>query len=105
MTLASRQNEFWDRVEREMQMKQPILWRSAACMLRLGIATVLLTAIYMLIVTFVFPVQGFVFSLYEMRIHPMYEGLMGLSLIFGGAFLRFRAMGPIIERLKNTGGL
>ena len=101
MALSSDSSEFWDRVEREMRIKNPSSYYLHALMLRGGILTVLFTAMYLTLGMILEPAKGYFLSHIELKIHPIYWALAGVLFIIGGAYLRFRAMGPIVDRLKD----
>jgi len=48
------------------------------------------------------PARGYFLSHLELQIHPIYWAIAGVLFILGGAYLRFRAMGPIIDKLKRN---
>jgi len=101
MALTSDSDDFWERVEHDMRVTQPSSYYLHALMMRLGILAVLFTAVYLVLGTILEPAQGYFLTHMELKIHPIYWALAGVLFILGGAFLRFRAMGPIIEKLKN----
>ncbi|HEY9079329.1 hypothetical protein [Magnetovibrio sp.] len=101
MTLKTDGDDFWDRVEHDMRVTQPTSYYLHALMMRIGIVAVLFTAVYLVLGTLLEPARGYFLSNIELKIHPIYWALAGVLFILGGAFLRFRAMGPIIEKLKN----
>jgi len=103
MAITPDQDAFWDRVDRDMKNKQPGIWRATTWLLRGGMAMVLYGVSYMLFFHILSPPKGyFVFSA-EMMIHPLFWVLAGVIFILGGAYLRFRAMEPIVERFKKRG--
>lgn len=103
MPVSSDDHEFWDRVEHEMKVKQPGTWRRTTWMLRFGMAVVILATVYVIFYYLLNPANGYFFSRYEMLVHPVFWLLMGILFIIGGAYLRFRAMGPIVDKLKTRG--
>lgn len=103
MPITSDHDGFWDRVEHEFKVKQAGTWRLTMLFLRLGMAVVLITAAYTVVFYLTPPARGYFFSRYEMTFSPMFWALVGTALIICGAYLRFRAMGPIIDHLKKHG--
>jgi len=103
MAVTSDSNEFWDRVDREMRMKNPRTWKITKWMLRLGVGTILFAGAYMVFMALVPPTRGFYVTQYELSVHPIIWALMGTISIICGAYLRFRAMGPIVEYFKKHG--
>lgn len=97
------ESEFWDRVEHDMKMQQPGLWRTTLLMLRMGMVVVLFAATYVGLFTILKPPSGFFVSRHEMAVSPVFWMLAGTGLIIGGAYLRFRAIGPIADKLKAHG--
>lgn len=102
MALSTGSDDFWERVEHDMRVKQPTSYYLHALMMRVGIVAVLFTAVYLVLGTILEPARGYFLSHIELKIPPIYWALAGVLFILGGAFLRFRAMGPIIEKLKNN---
>lgn len=103
MSVSSDQNEFWDRVEHKLKVSQPGTWRATTWMLRLGMVLVLLPCAYFLFFSILTPAKGYFISSVEMAVHPVFWLLVGTIFIIAGAYLRFRAMGPIVEKLKTHG--
>ena len=103
MSVSSGQNEFWDRVEHKMKVSQPGTWRMTMWMLRLGMALVLFSVAYILFFSILTPAKGYFISSAEMVVHPVLWVLVGTFFIIAGAYLRFRAMGPIVDKLKIHG--
>ncbi|MFC1674081.1 hypothetical protein ACFL12_08115 [Pseudomonadota bacterium] len=103
MPLTSDKDEFWDRVEHELKVKEAMTYNLTALMLRAGMMLVLFTATYLLFAHLLEPSKGYFVSKAEMAIHPIFWALFGVLFIIGGALLRFRAMGPIVEHLKKHG--
>lgn len=102
MAKSQNESEFWDRVEHDMKMQQPGMWRTTLWMLRLGMVVVLLAVTYFGMFIILKPPGGFFISRYEMAVSPVFWMLAGIALIIGGAYLRFRAIGPIADTLKNS---
>lgn len=103
MTISPKDNEFWDLVEHEMKVKQGGSWRLTMFMLRAGMGIVLLAAVYMLMTYLLEPPKGYFFTTLETALHPIFWMIAGLIFIIAGAYLRFRAMGPIVDHLKLHG--
>ena len=103
MAITPEQDEFWDLVEHELKVRQPGTWRSTMLMLRSGMIIVLLTATYMLLFYILVPANGYFVTPLERALPPLFWFISGTLFIIGGAYLRFRAMGPIVERLKAQG--
>lgn len=103
MVITPDSNEFWDCVDREMRLKNPTTWSLTKWMLRLGIGLVLLAASYWMFLSLLPPTRGFYVTQYELTVHPIIWALVGTIFIIGGAYLRFRAMGPIVEYFKRHG--
>jgi len=93
---------FWERVEHDMRVTQPSSYYLHALMMRAGILAVLFTAVYLVLGTILEPARGYFLSHMEVKIHPIYWAIAGVLFILGGAYLRFRAMGPIIEKIKSN---
>lgn len=100
MALPGNSDVFWERVERDMQKHHPISYFFHAQLLRGGILVILFTAVYLVLGTILEPARGYFLSHMEVYIHPVYWTLGGIVLIICGAILRFRAMGPVIEKMK-----
>lgn len=96
------ESEFWDRVEHQMKMQQPGTWRVTLWLLRLGMSVVLFSVTYVVFFYFLKPANGFFVSRLEMAVHPIVWVVVGVSFIIGGAYLRFRAIGPIADTLKDS---
>lgn len=94
---------FWDRVEHELKVKRPGRWRLALLLLRLGITTVLFSAAYILFFNILNPANGYFIFAAEMAIPPMFWVLIGTIFIICGAYIRFHAMGPIVDKFKAQG--
>ena len=103
MSIPSDDREFWDRVEHELQVNQPGVWRLTLLLLRLGMATVLFSSAYVLFFYILSPAKGYFITAIEMAIPPMFWVLVGAIMIICGAYLRFRAMGPIVDKFKIHG--
>jgi hypothetical protein len=103
MALSSNDHEFWDRVEHEMKVKQPSTWRISMLLLRLGIAGVLFSSAYVLFFYILRPAKGYFFTVLESSVSPIFWVLICTIFIICGAFLRFRAMGPIVDKFKAHG--
>lgn len=103
MPLTPDSQEFWDRVDHEMKVKDAMFYSLTGLLLRVGILAVLFTATYLLFAYLLEPSQGYFFTRAEMFVHPIFWALSGVLFIIGGALLRFRAMGPIVENLKKHG--
>ena len=103
LAVTSDSQEFWDRVDREMRLKQPTMWKLTKWLLRVGIVTVLFSAAYWLFATLVPATRGYYVTPLELAVHPIIWALIGTIFIILGAYLRFRAMGPIVEHLKRHG--
>ena len=70
-------------------------------LLRGGILAVLFTATYLLFANLLDPPKGYFFSTAERLVHPIFWSLVGIGMIVTGAYIRFQALGPIVERLKG----
>lgn len=103
MPITSDQDGFWDRVEHEMKVTQPGVWRTTMILLRLGMVTILFAVSYVMFFSILAPSKGYFFVKAEMVVSPYFWLPMGVTFIIAGAYLRFRAMGPIIEHLKQHG--
>ena len=103
MAVSPKDNEFWDLVEHEMKVKQGSTWRMTMFLLRAGMAIVLFTAFYMLMAYLLEPPKGYFISSFEAALHPIFWMITGLICIIAGAYLRFRAMGPIVDHIKLHG--
>lgn len=103
MPITPQHGEFWDRVERDLKIKQPGTWRITITLLRGGMVMILYGVSYFLFFRLLEPPKGYFFTSAEMAIHPFFWALFGVMFILAGAYLRFRAMGPIIEKLKQRG--
>lgn len=103
MPVTPDQNEFWDMVERELKMKQGGTWRSTMLLIRIGMSLVLFAAAYMLFYHLLEPPKGYFITVYERALHPVFWMIAGTLFIICGAYLRFRAMGPIVDKLKLRG--
>ena len=103
MAVSPKDDEFWDLVEHEMKVKQGSSWRMTMFLLRAGMAIVLFAAFYMLMAYLLEPPKGYFFSSIEIALHPIFWMLAGVIFIISGAYLRFRAMEPIIDNLKMHG--
>ena len=101
MALNANSDDFWERVEHDMKVSQPSSYYLHALMMRVGIIAVLFTAVYLVLGHILEPARGYFLSHIEVKIHPIYWAIAGVLFILGGAYLRFRAMGPIIEKLKS----
>lgn len=100
MALSLESDDFWDKVEHRMKVTQPMSYQMTMLLLRLGILIVLFTAVYLVLGTILEPARGYFLSSLEIIVHPIMWALTGVLFILTGAFLRFRAMGPIVEELK-----
>lgn len=103
MPASSDDSDFWDRVEHEFKVSNAGTWLMTIWLLRLGIATVMFSALYMLMQYLLTPATGYFFSRLENAVHPVFWGLVGTIFIICGAFLRFRAIGPIVDKFKAHG--
>jgi hypothetical protein len=103
LSIPSDDRDFWNRVEHELQVKQPGSWRLTLILLRAGMATVLFSSIYVLFFYILRPAKGYFFSAIEMTLPPVFWVMAGTLMIICGAYLRFRAMGPIVDKLKVQG--
>ena len=103
MARVTDQSKFWDRVEHELKVTQPVLCFMTTWMMRLGMLLVLLPAAYFMFFLILTPASGFFFSASERMIHPLLLVLCGLLFIILSAYLRFRAIGPITDKLKIHG--
>ena len=103
MPVTTDDKKFWDRVEHEFKVKHAVMWHLSAWLLRLGLALVLLTAVYVLFYYILTPAQGYFFSRAERAAHPMFWVLVGTICIIIASLLRFRAIGPIVDQLKLHG--
>lgn len=103
MAVSSDDHEFWDRVEHEMKVKEPATWRLTMLLLRFGMATVLFSSAYVLFFFILRPAKGYFLSALETSVPPMIWVLIGTMCIICGAYLRFRAMGPIVDKFKAHG--
>ena len=103
MAVNPNDNEFWDLVEHEMKVKQGSSWRMTMLLLRGGMSIVLFAASYMLMRYLLKPPSGYFVTSLENALHPIFWMIAGVLFIIAGAYLRFRAMGPIIEHLKLHG--
>lgn len=103
MSAPSEDRKFWDRVEHELRVSRPGMWRLTLLLLRLGMAMVVLSTAYLLFFYILGPAKGYFFSSIEMAVSPIYWMLAGTVMIICGAYLRFRAMGPIVDNLKVKG--
>lgn len=104
MGLSIDSDDFWDRVEHRMKVTQPMSYQLTMLLLRIGIVIVLFTAVYLVLGTLLEPARGYFLSSVEIIVHPIMWALCGVLFIITGAILRFRAMGPIVEELKDKGG-
>lgn len=103
MSQVTDQNKFWDRVDHELKVTQPVLCFMTSWMMRLGMLLVLLPAAYFMFFLLLTPVSGYFFSASEGMIPPLFWVLGGLFFIILSAYLRFRAIGPITDKLKIQG--
>lgn len=103
MAVTTNDRKFWDRVEHEFKVKRHGMWLLSAWLLRLGILVVLLSAAYVLFYYILSPPSGYFISRREMAVHPMFWVLVGTIFIIVGSFLRFRAIGPIVDKFKQHG--
>jgi len=102
MGLTIDSDDFWDRVEHRMKVTEPMSYHMTMLLLRIGILIVLFTAVYLVLGTILEPARGYFLSSIEIIVHPIMWALAGVMFILTGAFLRFRAMGPIVDELKNN---
>lgn len=103
MSQVTDQSKFWDRVDHELKVTQPVLSFMTSWMMRLGMLLVLLPAAYFMFFLILTPVSGHFFSASERMVHPLFWVLGGLFLIILSAYLRFRVIGPIADKLKIRG--
>lgn len=103
MPIPADDREFWNRVERELKFNQPGTWQLTLLLLRLGMTVVLFSSAYVLFFYILSPPKGYFISTIEMAVPPMFWVLVGAIMIICGAYLRFRAMGPIVDKLKIHG--
>lgn len=103
MANGSDESEFWNRVEHELKVTQAGTWRMTTWMLRFGMTMVLFSGAYVLFFYILSPAKGYFVSKLEMSVHPVFWVLVGTAFIIGGAYLRFRAMGPIVDKFKAHG--
>lgn len=103
MSQVTEQNKFWDRVDHELKVTQPVLSFMTTWMMRLGMLLVLLPAAYLMFFILLTPISGYFFSASEKMIHPLFWVLGGLLFIILSAYLRFRAIGPITDKLEIHG--
>lgn len=101
MSLDPQSDDFWERAEHEMRVRQHSTWLSTMLLLRSGMTIILFSASYMFFATLMEPARGYFFSSVERTVHPIFWCLVGLGFIIVGAYLRFQALGPIVERLKD----
>ncbi|MBL4614868.1 MAG: hypothetical protein JKY27_08350 [Magnetovibrio sp.] len=100
MTMSVEDDDFWDKVEHRMKVTQPMSYRMTMLLLRIGILIILFTAVYLVLGIILEPARGYFLSSLEIIVHPIMWALTGVLFIIGGAILRFRAMGPIVDKLK-----
>lgn len=101
MAWTPEEDDFWERVEHDMRVRTPWTWGISMLMLRLGMLLVLLSVGYLVFFFVLKPPSGYFLWSGEMSLHPMIWALLGVLLIISGAYLRFRVMGGIIDRLKS----
>lgn len=101
MALDPNSDDFWERAEHEMRVRQQSTWWTTMLLLRAGMIIILFSAAYMFFATLMEPARGYFFSSAERAVHPIFWCLVGLGCIIVGAYLRFQALGPIVDRLKD----
>ncbi|MCW8915416.1 MAG: hypothetical protein OQK24_06120 [Magnetovibrio sp.] len=101
MKLSSDTKEYWQRVEHDMKIASPNLCLLFSALLKGGILLTLLGAAHILLSTILTPAKGYFFSRLETVVHPFFWALIGVIMIIIGAILRYRAMGPIIQKIEN----
>ncbi|MEG3618102.1 hypothetical protein V5T82_06520 [Magnetovibrio sp. PR-2] len=100
MKLDTDSPEFWNRVEREMRNTDPNAFVLFNLLLKAGIYLALFTAAYLVLYNVLEPPRGFFVTPFEIAVHPFFWGIFGVILIVTGAILRYRAMGPAMERVR-----
>mgnify|MGYP000731026290 CR=1 FL=1 len=103
MAVTTSDKKFWDHVEHQFKVQRPTTWYLSAFLMRLGLITVWFSAAYVLFFYILAPAPGYFISRIEMAVHPMFWVLVGTGLIIIATLLRFRAIGPIVDKLKLHG--
>ena len=93
--------EFWTRAEHELRTRKPSTWWITMLLLRLGILIILFAAFYISFSLLLEPASGYFYSSVERKLHPILLCLLGVGMIIAGAYIRFQALGSIVERIKR----
>lgn len=94
-------DEFWSRAEHELRVRKSTTWWITMFLLRFGILAILYAAFYMLFSILLEPARGYFFTSSERTLPPILWFLIGTGMIISGAYIRFQALGSIIERIKS----
>jgi hypothetical protein len=86
-----------------LKIKNSSTWFLTTWLLRFGMMVVLFAASYVIFFSILKPADGYFVSRVEMTLNPFFWVLMGVAFIILGAYLRFRAMGPIVDKFKAQG--
>lgn len=93
--------EFWERAEHDLRTRKPSTWWLTMFLLRFGILVILFATFYISFSLLLEPASGYFYSSIERKLSPILWCLLGIGMIIAGAYIRFQALGSIVERLKN----
>jgi len=93
--------EFWSKAEHQLRIRKPTIWWITMLLLRFGILFILFATVYIFFSVLAEPAKGYFFSSVERKIPPIFWFLIGTGMIIVGAYIRFQALGSIVERLKK----
>ncbi|MDH5489176.1 MAG: hypothetical protein OEX17_04530 [Rhodospirillaceae bacterium] len=93
--------EFWTRAEQQLRTRKPTTWWITMFLLRFGILFILFATVYIFFSVLAEPAKGYFFFSAERKLPPILWFLAGTGMIIVGAYIRFQALGSIVERLKS----
>ncbi|MDH3335683.1 MAG: hypothetical protein OEL50_03470 [Rhodospirillaceae bacterium] len=93
--------EFWSKAEHQLRTRKPSTWWITMFLLRFGILFILFATVYIFFSVVAEPSKGYFFSSMERKLPPILWFLVGIGMIITGAYIRFQALGSIVDRLKR----
>jgi len=93
--------EFWSKAELQLRNRKPTVWWITMFLLRFGILLILFATVYIFFSVLAEPSKGYFFYSAERKLPPILWFLIGTGMIITGAYIRFQALGSIVERLKQ----
>ena len=101
MSADATSDEFWSKAEHQLRVRKPSTWWITMFLLRFGIVAILYAAVYMSFSILLEPARGYFFTSAERTFSPILWFLIGTGMIVSGAYIRFQALGSIVEHLKK----